>query len=372
MSGCPSVYQIAFSALRGISIESANEILSAIGSEEEFFRMSARSLREYSGADSRIFEDAYRAGLLESARRERDFIKAKGVRAYYFRDDAFPARFQTASDAPLLLYAVGDCDLNASKIVSVVGTRHATAYGISLCRELVEELKSGIGGDVVIVSGLAYGIDVASHLAALEVGLPTVAVMAHGLDMIYPAQHRQTAADIVKHGGAIVTEYSSGTRVHRSNFLARNRIIAALSDCTVVVESAVKGGALVTANIASSYGRDVFAFPGRVGDEYSGGCNVLVRKNVAALITSADDLIEMMGWEKACSAPVQQELFVELDGDSRKVYDFMDGRDAVNVNEIGSAVKMPVHKLLSLLVDMEFKGLVQPLPGNRYKLVKKI
>ena len=372
MSGLPSIYQIAFSSLKGISIETANEILSDVGTEENFFRMSDIDLQKLSGTNNRIFDDTYRSGLLENARKEQEFITNKNIGTYYFRDENFPVRLQNAPDAPLLIYSAGRCDLNAKKIVSVVGTRHATIYGTNLCRELISDLKSKIGNDVVIVSGLAYGVDVTAHLASLDAGLRTVAVMAHGLDMIYPAQHRQTAADIIKEGGAVITEYPSRTRIHRSNFLARNRIIAALSDCTVVVESARKGGALVTANIAASYGRDVFAFPGRTNDEYSEGCNTLITKNVAALITSADDMIDLMCWERKNSKPVQQELFIKLDSNEQMIYDRLSANGTASVNELSLTVKIPVHKLLSILVDMEFRGIIQSLPGNRYTLARPI
>lgn len=372
MEGCPSIYQIAFASLKGISVETANEIITAVGSEEDFFRISGKDLQRLSGADSKIFDESYRAGLLENARHEQEFITSKHITAFYFTDKDYPARLLNAPDAPLLLYSAGNCDLNAAKTVSVVGTRHATAYGAEQCRNLISGLKEQTGDNVVIVSGLAYGIDVTAHRAALECGLPTVAVVAHGLNTIYPAQHRQTAADIIKSGGAIVTEYPSRTRIHRSNFLARNRIIAALSDCTVVVESARKGGALVTANIAASYGRDVFAFPGRTNDEYSEGCNTLITKNVAALITSADDMIDLMCWERINSKPVQQELFIKLDSNEQMIYDRLSANGTASVNELSLTVKIPVHKLLSILVDMEFRGIIQSLPGNRYALARPI
>lgn len=369
MSGCPTTYQIAFSRLKGITVEMANEIIHAVGSEENFFRAKESDLQKISGTHSKIFDDGYRSDLLEKARYEQSFITGKNIRVYYFTEKDYPVRFLNAPDAPLLVYCAGSCNLNGSKAVSIVGTRHATNYGVEQCRNLVFGLKEALGDDVIIVSGLAYGIDITAHLAALEAGLPTVAVLAHGLDMVYPAQHRQTAADIIRHHGAILTEYPAKTRIHRANFLARNRLIAALSDCTVVVESARKGGALVTANIASSYSRDVFAFPGRTSDEYSEGCNNLITKNIAALITSANDLTALMGWEHTAEhKPVQQQLFVELEPDEQKIFDILSGRDYVNINELSTSTKMPVHRLLSILVDMEFRGIVQSMPGNRYKL----
>ncbi len=366
----PTVSQLAFSMIRGMTPDIASGILEAVGSEDDFFRMSEKELRDFAQLSNRIFDEDYRNGLLTKAERELAFISEKGIRTVYFTDKDYPARFLTAPDAPLMLYAVGGCDLNARKLVSIVGTRHATNYGLGLCRDLVAGLAKQVGNDVVIVSGLAYGIDIAAHQAALDAGLPTVAVVAHGLDMIYPAQHRSAAAEIVRHGGAVVTEYPSSTRVHRSNFLARNRIVAALSDCTVVVESAEKGGALVTANIAQSYGREVFAFPGKVTDEYSAGCNRLIRKNVASLLLSAADLADAMGWERKEPMPVQQELFVELTAEEQQIVDLLGEKGELHINDLGAALNVPIHKLLSLLVDMEFRGLVDVLPGNRYAVRK--
>lgn len=368
----PSVYQIAFSAIRGISVETAKAILAVVGSEEAFFKASEVDLREMGQCSSKVFSQDYRKRLVEEAECELDFITRKNINVSYFTDATYPARFFTAPDAPLMLFSVGNCDLNAPKILSIVGTRHMTSYGLGACRELIKGLKEKVGDDILIVSGLAYGVDVTSHTAALDFGLPTVGVVAHGLDMMYPAQHRAIAAEMVKKGGAVVTEYHSGTRVHKSNFLARNRIIAALSDCTVVVESAVKGGALVTANIAGSYGREVVAFPGRAGDEYSMGCNMLIKKNVASLIDGADDLVKNLNWKVKKQEPVQMELFVELKGVEKQIYDALQNKDFVHISELSANLKMPIHKLLSTLVDMEFRGILQALPGNRYTILKKV
>ena len=237
----PTEYEIGFSMLKGIHPDVATAILDVVGSEEEFFLRLERELSERVGMASRLFDEGYRRQVLERARLELDYLERKAIGTCYFRNSDYPVRFQTVPDAPLMLYTVGPLDLNAKRLVSIVGTRNATRYGVECCRDLVLGLKEQVGDDVVIVSGLAYGIDVAAHQAALETGLPTVAVVAHGLDTIYPAAHRAVAIEIINQGGAVVTEYPHGVRAHRSNFLARNRIIAALSDCTVVVESAFKG-----------------------------------------------------------------------------------------------------------------------------------
>lgn len=364
----PTIQQLAFSKVKGMTPDTAADILAVVGSEAEFFRMSERELTELADVNSKIFSAAYREQLLMEAEAELEFVEQNGIRCMYFRNADYPARFQNVPDAPLVLYAKGEADFDAKYMVGVVGTRHATLYGQGLTRSLVAGLGNLLGKDVCIVSGLAYGIDVAAHLAALENGMPTIAVVAHGLDMIYPAQHRSVAAEMVHRGGAIATEYGNHTRVHRSNFLARNRIVAALCDCTVVVESAFKGGALVTARVAQGYGRDVFAFPGRVKDEYSEGCNALIRKNVAALISSASDLTEMMGWRRIAK-PVEKSLFPELTAEEQSVVDVMKGREVVQINELSVLSKHPVHRLLSILFELEFKGMVSVLPGNCYRLV---
>lgn len=362
----PTVHQIAFSMIKGITIDIANAIIEVVGSEELFFNMSEKELSGISQINSKLFTSGYRESLLDDADKQLDFISKKSIDCKYFTDKNYPARFQTVPDAPLLIYSKGDCNLNSKRIISVVGTRHITHYGADICSNLVSSIYDEIGDDVVIVSGLAYGVDVAAHKAALKAGLPTVAVLAHGLDMIYPAAHRQVAADIIHSNGAIVTEYGCDTRIHRSNFLSRNRIIAALSDCTIVVESAEKGGALVTAKIAQGYGRDVFAYPGRIGDEYSEGCNLLIKKNVAALITSPSDIADLMGWKRADRKPIEKSIFIELTVDEQHVSDAINSNDGVLLNDLSSITKIPVHKLMSILFELEFKGVIRLLPGNRY------
>ena len=368
----PSIYQIAFALVKGITSDCADALLSVFETEENFFKASEAEIVARTELAPKIASAAYRAGLLESAKKIESDVCDKNVKLLYYKSPDYPVRFRNVPDAPLLLFMAGGTNLNAAKVISMVGTRHATPYGCDICKTFVEGIKEKVGSDVVIVSGLAYGIDIASHRAALNCGLPTVAVVAHGLDMIYPAQHRNDARSIVHGSGAIVSEYPFATRIHRSNFLARNRIIAALADATIVVESASKGGALVTANIALNYGRDVFAFPGRVNDEFSSGCNTLIRKNVAALITSVDDFIDTLGWEKKEIKPVQQELFPVLDATEQKIYDLLEVKGSANVNELVAIVGLPFHKLLSVLVDMEFRGILRTMPGNQYAINKKI
>ena len=303
--------------------------------------------------------------MLEKAKRELEFISKKNISVSYFTDDTYPHRLLEANDAPILLYSSGKCNLNALHVISIVGTRHATPVGIKTCDEIVSKLSKRLD-NLVIVSGLAYGIDIAAHRAALKHNVPTVAVLAQGLNKIYPATHRNDAISIIKQGGAIVTDYQSQDDIHKGNFLARNRIIAALADCTVIVESAATGGALVTASLAQSYNRDVFAVPGRTGDEYSRGCNKLIRDNRAMLITSADDIIEAMSWETKETQPIQQELFPTLTGDEKKRVDALKANGDKHINELASLLQIPVYKLMGALVELDCSGLVVTLPGCRY------
>ncbi len=362
-------YKIAFSLIGGMGVKFGRLMLDCVGTEREFFAKSSAELERLFSRRNKILDAGYRQSLLATARAELEFMSEHGVRARYFTDDDFPRRLLEADDAPVLLYSFGPADLNSEHVISIVGTRHATLYGRSAVGRILQEVKLSFP-DTVVVSGLAFGIDVAAHRAAMECGLPTVAVVAHGLNTIYPASHREVARDILRKGGAIVSDYTSQSVLHRGNFLARNRIIAALADCTIVAESAAKGGAMVTAAIAGSYNRDVCAIPGRIGDTYSEGCNALIKRNKAAMITSADDLFEALRWEKPVPAGTQASLFpqYEYTPEEAKIVSFLTDRGTAHLNDIATALNRPVHKLLAVLVEMEFKQLLEALPGSRFTL----
>ncbi len=366
-------YRIAFAAIKGMGIELAQLLLDVLPDEVAFFTASSDELRKLLRTHNKIIERDYRHKLLEMAEDEARFITDNGVNATYFTDQDFPARLLNAPDAPIMLYSKGHCNLNRSKIISIVGTRNATPYGTHFCETLIKDLATYFKDELIIVSGLAYGIDIAAHRAALHNDVATVAILAHGLNTLYPAIHRSTANDIVKKGGALLTDYTSHDYISRGNFLARNRIVAALADCTIVVESAEKGGAMVTAGIASSYNRDVFALPGRATDKYSAGCNNLIRRNVASLITSSDDLLKAMQWEKDDNTKkqgTQKELFPELTPEEQAVINLLKKHgEALHVNTIYNTVKIPISQLLGLLIDLEFKGMVTSAPGNKYSAV---
>ncbi len=364
--------RMAFATLKGITRNLAEEILARIDSEEAFFDATERQLASLMGFQSKLFAREYRDSLLAAASREADFVSANNIRPIYYKDNDYPARLADCPDAPLMLYTTGQCDINAALTVGIVGTRHATPYGLEFTRSLVRELAEKVDSPVVIVSGLAFGIDIEAHNAAMREQLPTIAVLAHGLNTIYPAQHRGAAAKIALGGGMLLTDYRSCDSVHRSNFLARNRIVAGLSDCLVVAESADKGGALVTARISNDYGRDVFALPGRISDKYSSGCNSLIEKNMASIITGADHLIDVMGWPRKASGPVQASLFPDLSPEEEAVADYLREHGEGHINSMTVELGITIGKLTGLLIEMEFKGLITPFPGGKYRPTKEL
>ena len=371
MTNHPDIlYRMALAGIRGMGVELAQRLLDVIPSEKEFFALSDLDLKGITGSRSKVWERSSRDEMLRKAERELRFVEQNHVQVLYFTDADFPQRLLNANDAPILLYTIGKCNLNSSHMVSIVGTRRSTHYGATFCDRLVEGLSTMLEKDVVIVSGLAYGTDINAHRAALRYNVPTVGVQACGLNKIYPAEHRNDAAHMVQQGGAVVSDYTSQDQIHRGNFLARNRIIAALSDCTVVVESANKGGALVTANIAASYSRDVFAVPGRVSDEFSKGCNRLIMNNQAAAITCAEDLLKAMRWESKLipEEATELELFPQLTAEQQAVIDLLRKQGDLHINDLAGLMAMPIYRLMATLVELDTKGLIATLPGCRYSL----
>ena len=302
---------------------------------------------------------------LTRAEAELDRARAKGIDVITPAMAAWPRRLDACPDAPLVLFGRGPACLNAPHVLTVVGTRRITEYGKGLCAALCRDLAELVPG-TLIVSGLAYGVDIHAHRAALDAGLPTVAVLAHGLDRIYPPLHRATAVEMTRRGG-LLTEYTFGTKPDKGNFVRRNRIVAGMSDATLVVESAGHGGALITARLAREYGRDVLAFPGRTTDEYSQGCNALIRSHGAALVTSAADVAEALRWQTAAAdKPVQRELFPALTTEETRLRDLLRGTEGKHTDRLAVEANLPVYRLTTLLFELEMKGLVKALPGGRY------
>ena len=305
---------------------------------------------------------------LKRAAAEMEFVNKHGIRALTLSDEDYPARLRECDDAPVIIYYKGNVDLNRQHIVGIVGTRRCTSYGQDLTRRFVSRIRE-ICPDVLIVSGLAYGIDICAHRESLTCGLDTVGVLAHGLDTIYPNHHRETAAEMVSHGG-LLTEYMSQTEPFANNFRQRNRIVAGMSDAIVVAESAYKGGALITARVAQDYGRDVFAFPGAVGATYSEGCNQLIRDNKAGLITSADDFAESMGWQTvAQQETVERQLFPDLTPEEQIVITQLKQTNDLQLNILSVKTNIPIGQLTALLFSLEMKGVVRPMAGATYHLL---
>lgn len=361
------LYRLALARIKGINLDIARDILQRCGSEAEFFGASAASLADRWRSLSPAFSQAARQEALKQAQAELDFIVKGNVRAVYFTDPEYPQRLLGCADAPPMLFACGSASLNPEHALSIVGTRHATAYGVDFTTRAVNDLKAA---NPVIVSGLAYGIDIAAHKAALDAGVATVAVVAHGLSTIYPAAHRRAAAQIVEQGGAIVTEYFSSDPVHRGNFLARNRIVAALSDGVLVVESDTHGGALSTARTARRYGRTVMAAPGRATDRFSRGCNALIANQQARCVTDGNSIAELLGWP--LQAPdAQLTLFSEpqdpLTADEQTIVNYLTANGSASASELHTLLPgLPTRSLMATLVDLEFRGHIAALPGSRY------
>ena len=307
---------------------------------------------------------------LKRASVEMEFMQKGGIRALCLNDADYPQRLTECDDAPLVLYYKGTTDLNQAHVIDIVGTRHCTTYGQDLVHRFVSDLKRLVP-DVLIVSGLAYGIDICAHRNALENGFETVGVLAHGLDQIYPPRHRDTAIEMIRQGG-LLTEYMSQTEALPNNFRQRNRIVAGMSDATILVESAYKGGGLITCRIAQEYGRDVYAFPGAVGMSASEGCNKIIRNNMAALITSADDFVESMGWQTVAMQPeaVERQLFPDLTADEQRIVDLLQQTNDLQLNMLSVRTNIAIGQLTALLFSLEMKGVVKPLAGGTYHLIK--
>lgn len=358
------IYQIAFSMLKGVNGNTARTLLQRVGSPKAFFDFKPNELSLLTGSRSDIFDNEYRQKLLADAEREANFVRLNKIRHFFIADANYPRRLENCDDCPSMAYSLGGCDLDCAHTVGIVGTRHATPYGIDFTRRLVTDLARLIPG-VCIVSGLAYGIDVTAHQAALDAGTPTIGVLAHGLNMIYPAEHRSVAAKMIERGGALVTEYPSSAKIYRQNFLKRNRIVAALSDALVVVESDFRGGSMSTARIASLYNRDVFALPGRATDTYSRGTNALIANSTAALITSADDLVKHMRWE-AAQAPSQPTLFAPLPPELQQLLDYIAAHPEATANDLCARLNISYATLTDRLFRLEMEEAISTLPGGRF------
>jgi DNA processing protein len=360
------LYQIALTMIPGIGNVLGKKLVTFCGSAEAVFKEKTNLLSKVPRVGDKIVEALSDKTILGRAEQEIAFLNKYHIRTLFFLDKEYPSRLKNCIDSPVILYYKGTADLNCSKVIGVVGTRSATDYGKNTCSKIISDLAQD---KVMVVSGLAYGIDSYAHRAALENSLETIGVLGHGLNMIYPSQNKKLAEKMTKSGG-LLTEFISDTRPDRENFPIRNRIIAGLSDAILVIEAAEKGGALITAEIGNSYNRDVFAIPGRITDPFSIGTNHLIRRNMASLVQSADDIRYLMGWEEQKKKPdcFQRKIFLELTDDERALVDYLTIHGVSGIDDICIQCRLSMSTTSAALLNLEFEGIVKSLPGKIYSL----
>ena len=368
------LYTMALTRMTGFNFQTALQLYRELGGGQAVYEHRADIIDVLPDCSPRLVKALQNWDeALARAEAELTFIQKHNIRPLLLGSPDYPQRLTECTDAPLLLYYMGSADLNAQRVVAIVGTRHATSYGRDLIRRLMADLRT-MGIQPLVVSGLAYGIDISAHTEALTQGFETVGVLAHGLDELYPPRHRDTAKQML-HQGGLLTEYMSQTKADKLNFVKRNRIVAGMSDATVLVESAARGGGLITCSIAQDYGRNVFAYPGAVGAPYSEGCNQLIRNNGASLITSAQDLIEALGWQndvrlnEAHSSGIERELFPNLSAEEQLIVKTLSERGDMQLNMLTVATNINIGSLTALLFQLEMKGVVRPLAGGSYHLI---
>lgn len=360
------IYQIALKKLDTVGAARAKKLVSYCGGVREVFEAPKKKLATIPGIGEMVIKSMNPSEAMKKAEAEIKFIEKSGIKPIFYLDKDYPRRLKHCDDGPLLLYSKGACDLNPPKVVSIVGTRNVSSYG----KQLVEKLVSGLKDHhALIVSGLAYGVDVHAHKEALKNGLSTVGVLGNSLDTIYPSQNKSTAEKMLE-SGMLLSEFESGTKPEAMNFPQRNRIVAGMCDVCVVVESAVKGGSMITAKLAVGYNRDVMAYPGPVDAIYSGGCNYLIKTQQAHLIEGVEDLEYVMGWDRSEKAKPanQKQLFVELNEEEQRLFDLLKGIDRESLDNISLKAELPVSQTSTILLEMEFKGVVKSMPGKMYQV----
>ena len=360
-------YQIAITLLEGIGSIGAKKLIAYCGGPEAVFKEKKSALLKIPNIGEKAAKTVTQSSVFDEAIAEIDYIRKNNIEAHFYLNESYPQRLLHCEDGPIVLYTKGKMNLNSQKVISIVGTRKATIKGKAFTEKLIEEISEH---QPIIVSGLAYGVDICAHKAALKNNLETVGVLACGLDEIYPKAHFSTVSKMLEKGG-IASDYRSGTKLFPKQFAERNRIVAGMADCIVVVESSKKGGSLITADLGNGYNRDVFAVPGRPDDSQSVGCNKLIKSNKAALIESAKDIEYIMGWEKSQKKKnIQQaSLFLDLDKEEQLIFDQLSGEKSMALDEISLNAKLPISKTTSLLLSLEFKGVVRSLPGKMYQSI---
>lgn len=367
MSENKLIYQIALGNMPGIGDINAKKLISHYEDIEAIFKESYRKLIKIPGIGSRLAKSLTENRSMERAEKEMEFIQKYNIRTSFFLDDDYPGRLRECQDSPILIYYKGDIASNAKRILSIIGTRNITRRGKDICNSIISGLAEKYP-DLVIVSGLAYGVDICAHRAALKNNIPTIGVMAHGFLTLYPSLHASTAKEMLLKG-ALVTDFLSDEPPDRNNFLKRNRIIAGMADATLVIESGTKGGAMVTADIAMSYNREVMAVPGYPGAKYSAGCNLLIKSNKASLVETENDIEYFLNWiPEKNQTKVKQMQITELNPLESKIIDCLKENNHISADHLGRLIKEPIQRLSPSLLSLEFAGIISSLPGNIYKL----
>lgn len=358
---------LALLKVDGVGDVVAKKLINHCGSAENVFNAKANQLKAIDGIGDILLKKLKDKTVFEKAEQELRFIEKEKINVLYYQNADYPERLKHCIDGPVLLFASGNINLENRKLISIVGTREITSYGIAFCKKLIEDLAIF---NPIIVSGFAYGVDIVAHQAAMENNLQTIGVLAHGLNQIYPKTHKKYIAKMEENGG-FLTEFWSNSNPEKENFVKRNRIVAGMSEATIVIESAEKGGSLITALIANDYNRDVFAVPGRTTDKFSQGCNNLIKTQRANVLTSAADLVYIMNWELETkpTKSVQKQLFVSLDNDEQKIYDYLQKNGKQTLDIIALECDFPVFRISSLLLNMELKGVIRPLPGKLFEAI---
>lgn len=361
------LYQIALARTPHIGCVVAKTLLEQYGSAGQIFKEKQSFLARQEGIGPVRAKSIKSFSDFDACEKEIAFLEKHGITALYLTHPQYPKRLLHCYDSPTLLFYKGTADLNASKTAAVIGTRNNTAYGRDCVQELIAELAAH---QVLIISGLAFGIDTLAHRDALKYGLPTVGVLAHGLQTIYPQENRGLARQILSSGGGLLTEFMSGAKPDKHHFPTRNRVVAGMADVTVVVETDIKGGSMITAELANNYHRDVVAFPGKASDEKSRGCNQLIKNHKAALVTGGKDVLSFMNWLPAQEKPkVQRSLFIELNPDEKKIFDLLNGTEGLHIDEINLRSQLTSSAAAAALLTLELQGVVASLPGKMYKLI---
>ena len=359
-------YLLALLRVEGVGDIMAKKLLSNFGNAEEIFKTKINQISAIDGVGSVLLKNLKDKTVFEKANQELEFINKNNIQVSFFKDENYPERLKHCIDAPVLIFSGGNINLANKRIISIVGTRQITSYGVEFCKKLIEDLSPL---DPIIVSGFAYGVDIVAHQLAMENKLQTIGVLAHGLNQIYPKAHKKYMSRMEENGG-FITEFWSTTNPDKENFVRRNRIVAGMSEATIVIESADRGGSLITANLANDYNRDVFAVPGRVTDKYSQGCNQLIKTQKANVLTSAADLVYILNWDIENKAkPIQKQLFVDLEAEEQKIYDYLlkNGKELLDI--IALQCEFPIYKISGMLLNMELKGVIRPLPGKLFEAI---